>query len=76
MIMRIRSHLTEHRGVARKPIDILHREIGSSLMGDSKKMENSVGRTAHSDIESHCIEHCLACGYAARENTYIAVAII
>ena len=72
----VRSELTQTGHTARKLVDILHREVCTSLLGYGQQMEHSIGAATHGNIKSHCIHKGLAGGDAARQYALIAVLVI
>ena len=67
--------LHKHRHAPRQAIDIGHGEINLAFMRGGKKMQNSIGRTAHRDIERHGILEGSKARNRARQNGGIILLI-
>ena len=57
-------------------IDILHFELHTGLLRNSKQMKYRICRTTHGNIKSHGIEESLSCSDITRQDTCVALAII
>ena len=66
----------ETRHLAAQGIDILHREVGTSLLGHSQQMEYGIRRTTHGDIKRHRIHKGLASGDITRQDALITILIV
>ena len=76
ILLRVRSQLTQARHTTRELVDILHREVGASLLGHSQQMEHGVRRSTHGDIQRHRVHKGLAGGDIARQHALVAVFVI
>ena len=76
VILRVGSHLAEHRNPTRKAVDVLHREIHAGFAGHGQQVEHRVGRAAHGDVERHGV---LEGGFGrdrTREHRFVAQKIV
>ena len=72
----VRCQLAEAWHSARQRIDVLHREVYASLLGNGEQMQHGIGGTAHSDINSHGIQEGFACSNRARQHAFVAGLIV
>ena len=72
----VRSEFTETRCLTTKLVDVAHCEVYSCLLSYCQQVEYGISGTAHSDVESHSVEECLAGSYRARQNTLVAVLVV
>ena len=72
----VRSQLAQARSLAAQRIDVLHGEVGASLLSHCQQMEHGVCASTHSDVERHGIEESLASGDVAGQNALVSVLII
>ena len=76
ILLRIGSQFAEERSLAREFVNITHREIHASLLCHSQKVQHSVGRSTHGNVEGHGIEESRASGDAARQHRLVTILIV
>ena len=72
----VRSEFTETRCLTTKLVDVAHCEVNACLLSYCQQVEYGICGTAHSDVESHSVEECLAGSYAPREHTLVAILVV
>ena len=72
----IGRYLADARDLARKRVDVLHREVRSRLAGDCQQVKDGIGGASHGDVQGHGVQECRAGGDAARKHGLIVFLII
>ena len=72
----VRCEFAQAGHSARQGIDVLHRKVYASLLGNGEQMQHGIGGTAHSDINSHGIQEGFACSNRARQHAFVAGLIV
>ena len=62
--------------LAAEPVDVLHSEFNARLMRSGKQVEDSIGRSAHRDVEAHRVLKSFETGDTARQHALIALIIV
>ena len=70
-----RGDLAQTRHAARQPVDIGHGEVDLALVRGGKQVQDSVGRTAHGDVERHGVFERLEGGDPARQRAFVALLV-
>ena len=76
ILLAVGGQFHEEGCLARESVDIVHREVNPSLLGNGEQMEHGVGGGSHGYIHCHGVEECLTGGYAARQHTLVAILVI
>ena len=72
----VRAQLAEARHLAAQLVDVFHLEVCASLLSYCQQMEHGVGASAHSDVQGHGVEECVAGSNVAWQYALVAVLII
>ena len=76
VLLSVRTQLAETRHLAAQLIDVLHLEVGASLLSHSQQVKHGIGTSAHGDIQSHGIEECITGSDIAWQYALVAILII
>ena len=76
VLLPVGGELAEERGLAREGVNVLHREIHLSLLGNSQQVEHRIRRGTHRYIERHGVEESLTGGYASWQYALVAVFVV
>ena len=71
-----RRDLGQARHVARQAVDVVHREVDPALIGRGEDVEHRVGRSAHRDVERHCVLERLLVGDRTRQHALVVLLVI